>query len=783
MAGSSDLYIGRIGRRLTVPRTDFFARDTRPHGGSRHFRNELDAKNHASIQRVIGCSDRAARQRGLRGPRRPAPGPEGGDRGWPRSRRSGWRDCDDLEMKLSLAEQCGDGAKQCRRLSARLIGAGSGRLRPAARRVFEALRFPTFTADARRAFVGGLRHRQGALDGAARSHGAVLRQKGDAETARLSRDELVERGAALLRRGQAHPASGRRATEESQARARRAAYRTLELAGDMVEPSSSARPAQQAPLRARSRLQPRQRRAPRDDAARTQPRAVARASRSGRYSRIRMSTEGCAGLPSQFGRYTLLERLAVGGMAEVFRAKIVSSHGFEKILVIKRILPHLAADRGFVSMFIDEAKLTAQLTHPKIVQILDFGDVAGPVLHRARVHRRLRRAGPAAHVRAEARAAAAAPGGLHHQRGARGARLRAQRARHGGEADADRPPRHLAVEHLHLEARRREAGRLRHRARARGASRRPRPARSRASTATCRPSRWSAGALDGRSDLFAVGVVLAEMLIGRRLFTAPADLDVLLDGARRAHSIGSTSTAPTSPPALDRIVRRALKKDPAERPQSGAEFRDELSDYLFESGSASDQRTCARSWGRCSDADPETAERLLQAARRADEAGPRAAAEPAASDARGGRTGGHRDHGQRRQLGRGDGGDAGRAGGGRDRLVGVGLRFAAPARARPKRPTGSWQRAGRTFVGAAASRRCRARASPAGSHARTGIRPAGHTRATSGASSPARPSARPTARATSASSRRCGCSATWRSRARPASCASRCRAPRRRSSW
>src|SRR5206468_10597188 len=73
----------------------------------------------------------------------------------------------------------------------------------------------------------------------------------------------------------------------------------------------------------------------------------------------------------------LLNRLAEGGMAEVFRAKISSSHGFEKVLVIKRILPNLAADPTFVSMFIDEAKLTAQLTHPKIVQILDFGDVSG----------------------------------------------------------------------------------------------------------------------------------------------------------------------------------------------------------------------------------------------------------------------------------------------------------------------------------------------------------------------------------------------------------------------
>src|SRR3954447_3296485 len=90
-----------------------------------------------------------------------------------------------------------------------------------------------------------------------------------------------------------------------------------------------------------------------------------------------MRPEGKDVFPSPFGRYTLIERLATGGMAEVFKAKILSTHGFEKLLVIKRILPHLAADRNFVSMFIDEAKLTAQLVHPKIVQVSDFGEVNG----------------------------------------------------------------------------------------------------------------------------------------------------------------------------------------------------------------------------------------------------------------------------------------------------------------------------------------------------------------------------------------------------------------------
>src|SRR5438132_2129128 len=79
--------------------------------------------------------------------------------------------------------------------------------------------------------------------------------------------------------------------------------------------------------------------------------------------------------PSPFGRFQLLERLAMGGMAEIFKAKMSGAAGFEKIIVIKRILPHLAADKQFVDMFIDEAKLTVHLVHPKIVQVLEFGEV------------------------------------------------------------------------------------------------------------------------------------------------------------------------------------------------------------------------------------------------------------------------------------------------------------------------------------------------------------------------------------------------------------------------
>jgi serine/threonine protein kinase len=75
----------------------------------------------------------------------------------------------------------------------------------------------------------------------------------------------------------------------------------------------------------------------------------------------------------QLGKYIILDQLAVGGMAELFRAMITSVQGFEKLIAIKKILPHLASEEDLVSSFIDEAKLAALLHHQNIVQIYDFG--------------------------------------------------------------------------------------------------------------------------------------------------------------------------------------------------------------------------------------------------------------------------------------------------------------------------------------------------------------------------------------------------------------------------
>src|SRR3954452_9538987 len=78
-------------------------------------------------------------------------------------------------------------------------------------------------------------------------------------------------------------------------------------------------------------------------------------------------------MPKAIGRYQIIDRLAVGGMAELFKATLTGDHGFEKLVAIKKILPHLATDKSFVEMFIDEERITAELDDRHIVQVFELG--------------------------------------------------------------------------------------------------------------------------------------------------------------------------------------------------------------------------------------------------------------------------------------------------------------------------------------------------------------------------------------------------------------------------
>ncbi|MEO1170901.1 MAG: protein kinase, partial [Myxococcota bacterium] len=79
--------------------------------------------------------------------------------------------------------------------------------------------------------------------------------------------------------------------------------------------------------------------------------------------------------PITFGKYLLLDRINVGGMAEVFKAKTFGIEGFERIIAIKRILPNMADDEEFINMFVDEARIAVQLSHANIVQIYELGKI------------------------------------------------------------------------------------------------------------------------------------------------------------------------------------------------------------------------------------------------------------------------------------------------------------------------------------------------------------------------------------------------------------------------
>src|SRR6187401_3331756 len=81
--------------------------------------------------------------------------------------------------------------------------------------------------------------------------------------------------------------------------------------------------------------------------------------------------------PQRLGRYELLARLATGGMGEIFLARLEGAAGFEKLYVVKRILPHLADDARFRAMLIAEARIASKLSHANICQVYELGETDG----------------------------------------------------------------------------------------------------------------------------------------------------------------------------------------------------------------------------------------------------------------------------------------------------------------------------------------------------------------------------------------------------------------------
>ncbi len=282
--------------------------------------------------------------------------------------------------------------------------------------------------------------------------------------------------------------------------------------------------------------------------------------------------------PKQIGKYQILDRVAVGGMAELFKAQLQGQLGFEKLVAIKKILPHLAGDQSFVEMFIDEARITAQLDHRNIVAVYELGtDADTPYIAMQYVD--------GLDVLALLRECARAQIRLPPDLAALIARdvLDALDYAHNAIDVHGKPLRivHRDISPGNVLLSWRGDVKLTDFGIARAAERKH---KTEAGTLKGKygymsPEQVSGGDVDQRSDLFSVGILLAEMVMARRLFTSTNDLDILLM-VRDARLDRLHKYASEFPVELRVLTVRALQRRPEDRWQTAAQFRDALDEWI-----------------------------------------------------------------------------------------------------------------------------------------------------------------------------------------------------------
>jgi serine/threonine protein kinase len=287
-----------------------------------------------------------------------------------------------------------------------------------------------------------------------------------------------------------------------------------------------------------------------------------------------------AGLPRQLGRYTLVRKLATGGMAELFLAIQRSVGGFEKLTVIKRILPAMNQDEAFIEMLLHEARIAATLSHPNVVQVFDLGMANGAYfiamehVHgedlRAIVRQMKSRDAtefPMEHALSIVLGVCAALAYAHGKRDLNGAPLNIvhrdvspQNVIVTFSGDVKVVDFGIAKSDVRL-GDDTESGRLKGKA----------PYMS--------PEQARGEPVDWRSDIFAVGVILFELTTGRRLFKTASEYETLKLICDRDYPLPS-SIRPGYPPALEAIVMRALAKNRDERWQSAREMQGALEEFV-----------------------------------------------------------------------------------------------------------------------------------------------------------------------------------------------------------
>jgi tetratricopeptide (TPR) repeat protein/tRNA A-37 threonylcarbamoyl transferase component Bud32 len=285
-----------------------------------------------------------------------------------------------------------------------------------------------------------------------------------------------------------------------------------------------------------------------------------------------------------FGKYQLLELLGRGGMAEVFKAKSYGVEGFEKLLVIKRILPTLTDNERFVEMFINEAKIAVCLNHANIVQVFDLGKVGDSYyiamefvhgLDLSTLLKKCREAGRPLPPELAAYMASEVAKGLDYAHRRRGQNLEPL-----GIVHRDISPHNVLVSY-EGEVKITDFGI----ARAKTTLDEEEPGVVKGKYAYMAPEQALALPHDRRVDIFALGVVLYEALTGANPFKGLKVADAIHKAQNRLYPpLRETAGGAEVPAELAAIVQRAMEAVPDSRFDHAGAFYEELISFLYSAG-------------------------------------------------------------------------------------------------------------------------------------------------------------------------------------------------------
>jgi serine/threonine protein kinase len=293
---------------------------------------------------------------------------------------------------------------------------------------------------------------------------------------------------------------------------------------------------------------------------------------------LSVQTEWSADELIPFGKYILLDRINSGATAAVYRANVRGEAGFERLVAIKRILPHMAGDRDFVDTFVREAKTVARLAHEGICPIYELGKV-GESLYMAveyiqgkdlgLIMRRLSRRGITMPPLIAAWVTARLCDALDYAH-----RLKNTKGVRTGMIHRDLSPSNILVSY---------EGQVKlidfGLARAVGRAQSTNVDALKKKLSYMSPEMVKGKPLDARSDIFGVGICLYEMVTARKLFAGTNDIDTL-------KLVGSASVPPPSavvddaPDELEIVIMHALERDPDDRFQTAAEMGEALNAYI-----------------------------------------------------------------------------------------------------------------------------------------------------------------------------------------------------------